>query len=187
MTLQTPFHIQRCELISERHQIDTSVTSRAADALVHVDAVVEVNEVGQIMHSSPLDWFAGAPALANWLEIRAGGPNLRMTIHAGLCRGYSRICELLDGGVAIAAIDTVIAGVMFMAELNGLLAREVRLSVIRRPVEFEQQPDDYRDEEDRAEDADFGYEVSASMKDLAHLSGSIKAVQAPEHESSHRC
>jgi hypothetical protein len=25
------------------------------------------------------------------------------------------------------------------------------------------------------------------MKDLAHLSGSIKAVQAPEHESSHRC
>jgi hypothetical protein len=42
------------------------------------------------------------------------------------------------------------------------------LSVIGRAVEFEQQPDGYGDEEDRAEDADFGDEIGASMKDLAH-------------------
>lgn len=57
---------------------------------------------------------------------------------------------------------------MLVAELNGLLAREERLSVIRGPVEFEQQLDDYRNEENRAEDADLGNEVGTSMEDLAH-------------------
>jgi hypothetical protein len=55
-----------------------------------------------------------------------------------------------------------------MTELNGLLAWDIGLSVIGRAVEFEQQPDGYGDEEDRAEDADFGDEIGASMKDLAH-------------------
>jgi hypothetical protein len=82
--------------------------------------------------------------------------------------------------MAIAAIDAVIADVMLMAELNWLFAREKCLSVIGRPVEFEQQPDDDPDEEDRAEDADFRYEISASMKDLAHRSSST------EYRSSNR-
>lgn len=70
--------------------------------------------------------------------------------------------------MTIAAVDAVIANVVFVAELNRLFAREVSLSVVRRPVELEEQPDNYRDKEDRAEDTDFRYEVGASLKNLAH-------------------
>lgn len=144
------------------------MTGRAADALVHVNAVIEINEVRQIVHSCPLDRLAGAPALANRLEVRAVRPYLRMAIHACLRRRNTCISQLLDSGVTIAAVDAVISDVMFVAELNGLFAREISLSIVRGSVEFEQQPDNDGDEKDRAEDADFRYEVSASMKDLAH-------------------
>jgi hypothetical protein len=70
--------------------------------------------------------------------------------------------------MTVAAIYSVITYVVLMAKLNGLLAREKSLSVIGGSVELEQQPDDDGDEENRAEDTNFGDEVRASMKDLAH-------------------
>ena len=144
------------------------MTRRAADALVHVNAVIEINEVGQIVHPGPFDRLPRAPTLAHRLEVRTIRPNLRVAIHASLRRRYAGIGKLLDGRVTVAAIYSVIAYVVFVAELNGLLAREKSLSVIGRPVELEQQPDDDRDEEKRAEDTNLGDEVRASMKDLAH-------------------
>ena len=41
MTIEAPFHLQRLLLIHERHAIDLTVTRRAADAFVNVDAVIE--------------------------------------------------------------------------------------------------------------------------------------------------
>jgi len=58
--------------------------------------------------------------------------------------------------------------VMLVAKLNRLLSRKKSLSVVRGPIELKKQPDNYGDKEDRAEDADFGNEVRASMKNLAH-------------------
>jgi hypothetical protein len=168
MTLEAPFHIQRRDLISQRHQIDSSVTSRTPDAFVHVNAVIEIDEIGKVVNSRPLDRLARAPALSDRFQIRAVRPDLRMAVHAGPGRRNPGKRELLHRRVTIAAIYSVIANVVLMTELNGLLARNVRLSVIRGAVEFQQQPDDYGDEEDRAEDADFGDEIGASMKDLAH-------------------
>jgi hypothetical protein len=70
--------------------------------------------------------------------------------------------------VTVTAIDPVIAGVMLVAELNGLFAREESLCVVRGPVEFEQHPDADPDEEDRAEDGSLRDEVRASIEDLPH-------------------
>jgi hypothetical protein len=168
MTFETPLHIQRSDLIGQRHQIDPPVTGRTTDAFVHVNAVIEIDEVWKVVHSRPLDRLAGAPAFANRFEIRTVRPDLGMAIHASLSWRNARISKSLNGGMTIAAIDSVVSDVMFVAELNGLFAREISLGVVRGPVEFEQKPNDYRDEEDRAEDADFRYEVGASMKDLAH-------------------
>ena len=70
--------------------------------------------------------------------------------------------------MTVAAIDPVIAGVMLVAELNRLFAREESLSVVRGPVEFEQHPDGDPDEEDRAEDGSLRDEVRASIEDLPH-------------------
>src|SRR4030095_16456764 len=104
------------------------------------------------MHPGPLDRLAGAPAFPYRLQVRAIGPDLRMTIHAGLGRRYAGKGELLDGCVTVSAVNTIIANVMLVAKLNRLLAREESLSVVRGPVEFEQQPDDESNEEERAED-----------------------------------
>lgn len=168
MTFEAPLHIQRRDLIGKRHQVNSPVTGRATDALVHVNAVIEIHEIRKIVHASPLDRFAGPPAFADRLEIRAVRPDLRMAIHTGLSRGNAGVSQFLDGGVAIAAVDAVISDVMFVTELDRLFAREIGLSVVRGSVEFEQEPDDYCDEENRAEDANFRDEVGTSMKDLTH-------------------
>jgi len=70
--------------------------------------------------------------------------------------------------VAVPAVDAVIPDVMFVAELNGLFSRKICLCVVGGSVEFEQKPDDYCDEENRAEDANFRNKVGTSMKDLSH-------------------
>ena len=83
MTTQTPFHLQRRSLVSNRHLIDATVARRTTDAFVHMNAVIEICVVRKVVNSDPLDWFAGAEALANFIEIRAVRPNLLMAIHAG--------------------------------------------------------------------------------------------------------
>ena len=70
--------------------------------------------------------------------------------------------------MTVAAVYAIIADMMFVAELNRLLAWKISLSVIRGPVEFEQQPDNQSDEEERAKDGDLRNEVRASIKDLPH-------------------
>lgn len=168
MALEAPLHIQRRDLIGERHQIDSAVTRRAADSLVQVNAVIEIDEVGQIVHPRPSDRLACAPALANGLQVRRVRPDLRVAVHARPSRGDSRERSFLDGRVTVAAIDAVIAYVMFVAELNGLLAWKERLRVIRGSVEFQQQPDNDPDKKHRAVYSELGYVVRAAMKDLAH-------------------
>ena len=158
------------------------MTRGAANAFVHVNAVIEIDEVGQVVNAGPADRLACAPTLTNRFEVRTVRPDLRVAVHAGLGWRNACISEFLNGSVTVATIDAVVAGVMFVTELNGLFARKVRLSVVRRPVEFEQQPNGDCDKEDSAEDAYLGNEVRASMKDLAHLSGSTSAIQESTRE-----
>src|SRR5205085_11937029 len=109
-------------LIHERHLRYVAVTGRATDAFVHVYAVIEIDVVGQIVDARPLYGFARACALADRFKIGAVGPNLRVTVHADLSRGDSRRGGSFNRSVTIAAINSVIACVMLVAELKGLLA-----------------------------------------------------------------
>jgi len=122
MTFEAPFHVERGNLISQRHEINASVTGRAADTLVDVNAVIEISEVGEIVHSGPLDRLSRPPTLADGFQVGAIGPDLRVAVHAGLGRGYACEAEFLNGRVTVAAIYAVIADMMFVAELNRLLA-----------------------------------------------------------------
>ena len=54
MAIQTPLHQQRRHLIGERHLVDPAVARRAADALVHVNAVIEIDEAGQVIDALPV-------------------------------------------------------------------------------------------------------------------------------------
>jgi len=177
VTSQTPFHVQRSYLIRERHLVHAAVTRRAAHTFVDVDAVVEIGEVRKIVHASPSNRFARAPALADRFQIRTVSPDLCVTTHTGPSRGDSRKSALLNRSVAIAAIDAVVADMMFVAELNRLLARKKSLCVVRRPVEFQQEPHDDSNKKHSAVNRELGDVVGAASEDLAHSLSGSEAVQ----------
>ena len=64
-----------------------------------------------------------APARRNGLLAKIS----RMAVHAGLGRRNAGERRFLDRGVAVAAVDAVAADVPFVAELDGLFARDVGL------------------------------------------------------------
>ena len=95
---------------------------RATDTFFHVNAVIEVSVIRQVVNAYPLDWLAGAETRAHGFEIRTVGPDLFVAVHARRRRRQARGCGRLDGSVTVAAIDAVVTDVMFMTELNGLLS-----------------------------------------------------------------
>src|SRR5262249_16448439 len=59
VAIEAPLHLQRLGLPHQWHPIDRSMTGGAANPFVYVNAVVEVHEVRQIVHASPLQRFSG--------------------------------------------------------------------------------------------------------------------------------
>ena len=53
MAIQAPFHSQGFRLPRQRHSINPTVTGFAADSFVNVDAVIEVNKVGDVVNPRP--------------------------------------------------------------------------------------------------------------------------------------
>jgi hypothetical protein len=84
VTAQAPLHLQRFLLVHKRHLVNRAVAGVAAHAFVHVNAVIEENEIGKLVHARPLQRLSGAEAGADWFEQLGVGPNLRMAIHASL-------------------------------------------------------------------------------------------------------
>src|ERR1051326_8931592 len=82
MTVDAPFHLQRLLLPHERHAIHRPMAGRAPDPFVNVNAVVEVEEIGQVVHARPLNRSAGPEALAYRFEKRTVRKNLRVAVHA---------------------------------------------------------------------------------------------------------
>ena len=123
VTVEAPLHLQRVLLPGERHLVHSAMATLAADALVDVNAVIEIDEIRQIVDARPPDRFAGAETGAHRFQRRAGDPDLRVAVHAGL--GGRNVGEAgsLHRGVAIAAIDPDRAHVVRMAERNGLFPR----------------------------------------------------------------
>lgn len=132
MALETPFHQQGTGLPRERHQIDSPVARDAAHALVHVNAVIKIDEVRQIMNARPAQRAPAAITLAHRLEHGAIRPDLGVTIHASASRGNSGERAGFHGRVTITAINAEAAYMVAVAELDRLLPRDIRLGRIGR-------------------------------------------------------
>src|ERR1044072_1722957 len=89
MTLQTPLHLQRLRLEKNRHLVDAPMTRRATDTFFHVNAVIEVSVIRQIVHAFPLERLAGTKTCAYGFEVRTVGPDLFVAVHARRRRWYS--------------------------------------------------------------------------------------------------
>ena len=168
MAGDAPFHLKRGDLPDQRHSIDLAVTCRTPYALVHMNAVIEIDEVRQVVNAVPLKRFAGAPALAYRLEVRACGPNLRVAVDAGLRRGDAGDCRALDGVVAVTAIEPHPTHMVLVAERNRLIPSHSGLSHVGRARDFSRDEEGSQHDEQRAEDADLRKRVGAVMKNLRH-------------------
>jgi len=121
VTVDAPLHVEvRC-LPGERHPVHPAVTGFATHAFVHVNAVVEIDEIRKIVHTIPLQRNAGVQAVSHRRQNFRICPNLLMTVHAGRCRRDAGERRSLDGGVTVTAIDADSGNVVLMAEWDRLL------------------------------------------------------------------
>lgn len=123
MALEAPVHMQGVDTPGERHLIDAAMAGDATDALVHVNAMVEINESRQIMDARPLDRLARAKTLSYRSQCRAVRPDLRVAIHADFCRRNSGERALFYRSVAVAAVDAIISDVVLVTKRDRLGAR----------------------------------------------------------------
>ena len=84
VALQAPLHEERVALPGQRHLVDLPVAGRAAHAFVHVDGMVEVHVVRQVMDAVPGNRQAAGGALAHGLEEGTVGEKLGVAGHARL-------------------------------------------------------------------------------------------------------
>ena len=56
MAGEAPFHKEGLGFPNEGHLVHLPVTGRAADTFIHVDGMVEVNVIRQVMDAIPANW-----------------------------------------------------------------------------------------------------------------------------------
>jgi hypothetical protein len=183
VTIEAPFHQQRSLLRDRLHFIDLAMTARAANSLAHVNAVIEINKIGQPVHTLPFDRFARPVAFADRFEHGATDPDLRVAVHAGFGRRNAGKGGIFHRGVAIATIDAQPADVMRMAELNRLRDGDAFVGCVGRADKERHGPADADEKKDRAEDADLGDNVETVMENLRHYEAS--ATQYRSRTTSH--
>ena len=187
VTLQTPLHLQRRSLINNRHLVDASVTRRTTDTFFHVNTVVEVNVIRQIVDTYPFERLAGAKTRAHGFEIGTIGPDLFVAIHARRGRRHARGRSCFDRGVTVTAIDAVVTGVMFMTELNGLLSFDPLTGIPSGAIQLNSDPQQSNDYENSAINRDFRQRVGAVMEDLWHYRRSVGRYSAHKPLKTEKC
>ena len=168
MALDAPLHQQRLVLVGQVHLVDFTVAGVTADTLGHVDRVIEVRVVRQVMHAFPRNRLVLLKAFANRPEHFRAGPHLLMAVHAGLRRRDACEGRGLHTRVAIPAIDAQFTHVMLVTERHGLIddiafAGDVGRSVDNGPAE-----DRADEKQGEAEHGDPCDRVHAAVENLGH-------------------
>jgi hypothetical protein len=169
MAVQTPLHQQRRRLKHERHLVHLPVAGRAANTFVDVNAVIEIDVIRQPVDANPLNRFIRSITFAYWLQISGVVEENGMAIHAGLGGRNPGGGGGFDAGMTIPAIDAVVANVVFVAELDGLLARDVLIRQIGSAGQAHHTTKGQGREQRAKKDTDLRDEIRASVKNLGHV------------------
>jgi hypothetical protein len=152
MTIEAPPHAEIGELVDAPHLIDGPMARRAADTFVHMDRVIEIDEIGDVGDTIPGDGLAREIAPAHGLEHRALVPYLVVATHAEIGGRYARRRGRRGVLVAVETIDAVVLHVMPMIELDGLFdGIELMAPERRADIKHGQRDDGDDAERDRAE------------------------------------
>jgi len=168
MTAKAPLHLKRSLLIHQRHLVDRTVTGIAADSFIDMNAVIEIDEVGELVDPRPLQRLAGAVAGADGLEQLSVGPDLRVAVHAGFRRRNAGEARGFDRGVAVAAIDPESGNVVLVTERHRLRLAHTGIGNVRRTLDFHRHPGQRGDHKHRAKNCGPGQSIRTAMKNLRH-------------------
>src|SRR4051794_10045268 len=168
MAVQAPLHLQATLGVHQRHAVDLPVATVAADTLVDMNAVVEIDEIRQFVSPLPLDGPAAAEAFADRFQHRRVRPDLRMAIHARLRRRDAGEAGRFHRRVAIAAVDTVAAHVPLVAERYRLLPVYSLPTYVARTLHLLGREEGQACRDYYHDDRNAGNCIKASMKDLGH-------------------
>src|SRR6185369_9234868 len=82
MTIQTPAHVQRSELLHLHHLVDASVAAHATHARINMSRVIEVNVIRQLVNFHPGNGLTRSVTRAYRFQTLALGFYLLVAIHA---------------------------------------------------------------------------------------------------------
>jgi len=133
-----------------------------------VNAVIKVDEIGQVVDPRPLERLSSAEAGTDRFQKLRVRPNLRMTAHARLRGRKAGEGGSLDGSMTVAAIDAIIANVVFVAEWNRLVSGHIHIRDKRSGVNLISRPNGSSQQEHYGYNADFCEAIRATVKDLCH-------------------
>src|SRR6185436_12786972 len=133
-----------------------------------MNAVIEIHKIRQIVHPHPFDGLSGTETGAHRLERRAGVPDLRMAVHAGLGGRNVGEARFLYSRVTVQAIDSEPADMVLMAELHRLHPRLIDAGGIAGAAQLRKGPRQKTNNEDRAEYRNSGERIGTAVKDLGH-------------------
>ena len=170
MAIQAPTHIQRRSLENERHLVDGTVTRGAADALVDVNAVIEVDVIGQAVDLDPLNRLVSTKAFANRFEIADIVEEDGMAIHAGLGGRNARIAGTFHAGMTVAAVDAVVSNMVLVAELYRLIAGNAFVGDIGGTGQDQYRSQCQSAQNNRSEQTKSRKKIRTTVKDLCHVS-----------------
>ncbi len=153
-------------MIHQRHLIDRAVASIAAYTFINVDAVIEIDKVGQLIDARPFQRPPSAVTFADRLQISGVGPNLRVAIHAGLGRRNSRKARSFNRSMAVPAIDAESGDVMLMAEGNWLRLPDSSVCDEGSALQLQQNPEQAADSQNYQDQRGPGDGIAAAGKDL---------------------
>ena len=169
MAFQAPLHIEGIFLPHKGHLINGAVATLAAYSLVYMNAVIEVDEIGQIVDPGPLQRDLIAKAGPHGFEHGGLGPDLRMAGHAGLRGGDASEGTCLNRGVAVATVDAHTRDVVFVAKRHRLVSRHIDLAYVIKAVDIENEAEKSPDDDEDNDDAGSGKSICTAREYLRHL------------------
>ena len=155
-------------LVNHLHFVDSTVAAEATDTAIHVNSMVKVGIVGNLVDSDPVDGLASFPAFADGFQFRAGGFDLCMASHAGLCSGDVRVGGDLHEAMAVTAIHAQLLHVNHVREWNRLSGLVADACVFRGKI-IGQPAGDRGDDRADADHQLQGKPVCPFWKKICHL------------------
>ena len=168
MAVQTPLHLQRVLRIHQRHLVHTPVARRAAQPLVHVNLMAEINKVRQIVHLGPHKRLPARPTRPHRLQQLRVRPDLRVAVDARLGRRNPRVARLLHRRVTVLALQTQSLHVVLMAERHRLIRPLPLAGHPGRALQLVQRDPQGNHDQPRQYKAHASQSIGAAVKYLRH-------------------